>query len=73
MQGQARSQGIARTDLQQRHPSMKGRELVQARVDIDSGVAAPRHNRPGEETVCVTEEETFDVIPTAAAASEAGA
>jgi quercetin dioxygenase-like cupin family protein len=72
MQGQARSQGIARTDLQQRDLSVKGRELVQARVDIDSGVTAPRHSHPGEEIVCVIEG-TFDVIRTAAAATEAGA
>jgi quercetin dioxygenase-like cupin family protein len=49
MQEQARSQGIALTDLQQRDLSVEGRELVQARVDIDSGVSAPRHSHPGKE------------------------
>jgi hypothetical protein len=34
MQGQARSQGIARSDLQQRDLSVEGRELVQARADM---------------------------------------
>jgi quercetin dioxygenase-like cupin family protein len=71
MQGQARSQGIARTDLQQRDLSVEGRELVQARVDIDSGVTAPQHSHPAR-SVCVIEG-TFDVIRTTAAATEAEA
>jgi hypothetical protein len=69
MQGQARSQGIARTDLQQGDLSFEGRELVHARVDIDSGVTALRHSHPG-----VSHPEVVaDVIRTAAAATEVGA
>jgi len=55
MRRQALSEGIARTDLQQRDLSVEGRELVQARVDIGSGVTAPRHSHPGEEIVYVIE------------------
>jgi hypothetical protein len=55
MQGQAQSEGIACTDLQQRDLSVEGRELVQARVDIDPGVTAPRHSHRGEEIVYVIE------------------
>ena len=47
MRGRAQSEGIARTDLQQRDLSVEARELVQARVDIDPGVTAPRHSHPG--------------------------
>jgi quercetin dioxygenase-like cupin family protein len=48
---------------------VEGGELVQARVDIDSGVTAPRHSHPARRIVCVIEG-TFDVIRTAAAATE---
>jgi hypothetical protein len=64
MQGQARSQGIARTDRQKGDLSVEGRELVHVRVDIDSGVSALRHSHP---------EVVADVIRTAAAATEVGA
>jgi quercetin dioxygenase-like cupin family protein len=47
--------GIRRTDLQQHDLSAPGREVIQARVDIDSGVVAPAHSHPGEEIVYVTE------------------
>jgi hypothetical protein len=69
MQGQARSQGIARSDLQQRDLSVEGRQLVHARADIDSGVTALPHSHPG-----VSHPEVVaDVIRTAAAATEVGA
>jgi quercetin dioxygenase-like cupin family protein len=44
-----------RTDLQQHDLSIPGREVVQARVDIDPGKAAPKHRHPGEEIVYVLE------------------
>ena len=47
--------GIKRTDLQKNDLSIPGREVVQVRVDIEAGVAFPRHNHPGEEIVYVIE------------------
>jgi len=47
--------GIRRIDLQRHDLSIPGREVVQARVEIDSGVTAPRHSHPGEEIVNVLE------------------
>jgi hypothetical protein len=41
MQGRARRQGIARTDPRQHDLTVEGRELVEVRFDIDSGVSAP--------------------------------
>jgi quercetin dioxygenase-like cupin family protein len=55
--GLARAQqpGVKRTDLQQHDLSIPGREVVQVRVDIASGVLAPNHSHPGEEIVYVIE------------------
>jgi quercetin dioxygenase-like cupin family protein len=53
--GQAQQPGITRTDLQRHDLSVPGREVVQVRVDFDSGVAFGRHRHPGEEIVNVLE------------------
>ena len=55
MQTRAQQPGIARTDLQRHDLGVPGREVVQARVDLTSGVAAPEHSHPGEEIVYVIE------------------
>jgi quercetin dioxygenase-like cupin family protein len=52
---QAQQAGIKRTDLQQHDLSLPGREVIQTRVDIDPGVAFPRHKHPGEEIIYVIE------------------
>ncbi len=51
----AQLEGIKRTNLQKNDLSVKGREVVQVRVDIAPGVVAERHNHPGEEIVYVIE------------------
>ena len=48
---QAQQPGITRTNLQRRHLSVPGREVVQVRVDFAPGAAFPRHSHPGEEIV----------------------
>jgi quercetin dioxygenase-like cupin family protein len=58
--------GTKRTNLQHEALSIPGREMVQARIDIDAGVLAPRHSHPGEEIVYVIEgvfEYTLDGKP----------
>ena len=52
-QQQAGMAGIKRTDLQRHDLSVKGHEAVQVRVDIDPGVAFPKHTHPGEEIIYV--------------------
>jgi len=47
--------GTRRTDLQQHDLSIPGREMLQARVDIDPGVTSLKHWHPGEEIVYVLE------------------
>jgi quercetin dioxygenase-like cupin family protein len=47
--------GTRRTDLQQHDLSAPGREVLQARVDIDPGVTSLKHWHPGEEIVYVLE------------------
>ena len=47
--------GIIRTDLQRNDLSVPGREVIQVRVDLASGVMFPRHSHPGEEIVYVIE------------------
>jgi quercetin dioxygenase-like cupin family protein len=51
----AQQPGVKRTDLQRHDLSVSGREVVQVRVDIDPGVAFPKHKHPGEEIVYVLE------------------
>jgi quercetin dioxygenase-like cupin family protein len=52
---EAQAPGITRTDLQQHDLSVRGREVVQVRVDFAPGVVAPRHRHPGEEIVYAIE------------------
>jgi quercetin dioxygenase-like cupin family protein len=51
----AQQVGINRKDLQRHDLSAPGREVVQVRVQIDSGVTASRHWHPGEEIVYMLE------------------
>jgi quercetin dioxygenase-like cupin family protein len=51
----APQQGIKRTDLQRYDLSVPGREVVQVRVDLATGVMFGRHSHPGEEIVYVIE------------------
>ena len=48
---------IKRTNLMKEDLSIPGREVVQVRVDFPPGVAAVRHNHPGEELVYIIEGE----------------
>jgi quercetin dioxygenase-like cupin family protein len=51
----AQQPGVKRTDLQRHDLSAAGREVVQARVEIDPGVSFPKHRHPGEEIIYVLE------------------
>ena len=51
----AQQPGVKRTDLQRQDLSVPGREVIQVRVDLDPGVAFPRHRHPGEEIIYVIE------------------
>ena len=51
----AQQKGVKRTDLQRHDLSAPGREAVQVRVELDPGVAFPRHSHPGEEIIYVLE------------------
>jgi quercetin dioxygenase-like cupin family protein len=52
---QAQLAGTRRIDLQRHDLSIPGREVIQARVEIDPGVTSSRHSHPGEEIVYVHE------------------
>jgi quercetin dioxygenase-like cupin family protein len=52
---QAQQPGTRRTDLQRHDLSVPGREVVQARVELDPGVTSPKHWHPGEEIIYVLE------------------
>ena len=52
---QAQQPGIKRTDLQRHDLSVPGREVVQARVELDPGTASGKHWHPGEEIIYVLE------------------
>jgi quercetin dioxygenase-like cupin family protein len=52
---QAKQPGTRRTDLQRHDLSAPGREVVQVRVDFDSGYVSPKHTHPGEEIIYVLE------------------
>jgi len=52
---QAQPSGVKRFDLQRQDLSIPGREAVQVRVDIEPGVAFPKHSHPGEEIIYVLE------------------
>jgi quercetin dioxygenase-like cupin family protein len=49
----AQQAGIKRTDLQRHDLSAPGWEAIQVRVDIDPGMAFPKHTHPGEEIIYV--------------------
>ncbi len=49
----AQQAGIKRTDLQRHDLSASGWEAIQVRVDIDPGMAFPKHTHPGEEIIYV--------------------
>jgi quercetin dioxygenase-like cupin family protein len=51
----AQQPGTRRIDLQRHDLSVPGREVVQARVELDPGVAFGKHWHPGEEIVYVLE------------------
>ena len=51
----AQQSGTKRTDLQRHDLSAPGREVIQARVELDPGVASPKHWHPGEEIIYVLE------------------
>ena len=51
----AQAPGIKRTDLQRHDLSVPGREVIQVRVELDPGVAFPKHTHPGEEIIYVLE------------------
>jgi quercetin dioxygenase-like cupin family protein len=51
----AQQPGTKRTDLQRHDLSVPGREVVQARVELDPGVLFPKHRHPGEEIIYVLE------------------
>jgi quercetin dioxygenase-like cupin family protein len=51
----AQQSGTKRTDLQRHDLSAPGREVIQVRVDFDSGYVAPMHTHPGEEIIYVLE------------------
>jgi quercetin dioxygenase-like cupin family protein len=53
--GRAQLSGTRRIDLQRHDLSVPGREVIQARVEIDPGVASARHSHPGEEIIYVLE------------------
>src|SRR4051812_36875300 len=55
--GGASWSGIKRTDLQRNDLDLPNREVIQARIDINPGVVAPRHSHPGEEIIYVIEGE----------------
>jgi quercetin dioxygenase-like cupin family protein len=51
----ARQQGTRRTELQRHDLGVTGREVVQARIELDPGVVFGKHWHPGEEIVYVLE------------------
>jgi quercetin dioxygenase-like cupin family protein len=54
-QAGAQPPGLRRIDLQRHDLSVPGREVIQARVELDPGVTSARHTHPGEEIVYVLE------------------
>jgi quercetin dioxygenase-like cupin family protein len=52
---QAQQPGIKRTDLQRHDLSALGREVIQARVELDPGAEFGKHWHPGEEIIYVLE------------------
>jgi quercetin dioxygenase-like cupin family protein len=52
---QAQQPESKRTELQRHDLSAPGREVVQVRVDFESGYVLPKHTHPGEEIIYVLE------------------
>jgi quercetin dioxygenase-like cupin family protein len=52
---QAQLAGTRRIDLQRHDLSAPGREVIQARIEIEPGVSSSRHRHPGEEIIYVLE------------------
>src|SRR5262245_48037702 len=52
---QGQQPGFNRTDLQRHDLSIPGHEVIQVRVELAPGVAAPKHTHPGEEIIYVLE------------------
>ncbi|WP_433589960.1 cupin domain-containing protein [Pseudomonas koreensis] len=46
-------QGLSRTDLTRQDLGAADREVIQARIDFEPGVTAPRHAHPGVEVAYV--------------------
>ncbi|MEO8619603.1 MAG: cupin domain-containing protein [bacterium] len=55
IQSPAQLAGVTRIDLQRHDLSARGREVIQARVDIAAGMGSARHKHPGEEIIYVLE------------------
>jgi quercetin dioxygenase-like cupin family protein len=51
----AQQLGVKRTDLQRHDLSVSGREVIQARVEIEPGAPFTKHWHPGEEIIYVLE------------------
>ena len=51
----AKQAGTRRTELQRHDLGITGREVVQARIELDPGVVFGKHWHPGEEIVYVLE------------------
>lgn|SRR5688572_2821143 len=52
---QAQQAGARRTELQRHDLSVRGREVIQVRVDLEPGYVFPSHTHPGEEIIYVIE------------------
>jgi quercetin dioxygenase-like cupin family protein len=52
---EAQQPGTKRTELQRHDLSVPGREVIQARVEIEPGFSFPSHRHPGEEIIYVLE------------------
>src|SRR5574341_1965088 len=51
----AQQPGIKRTELQRHDLGVRGREVIQVRVELDPGVTFGKHRHPGEEIIYVLE------------------
>jgi quercetin dioxygenase-like cupin family protein len=51
----AQQSGIRRTELQRHDLGVRGREVIQVRVELDPGVIFGKHRHPGEEIIYVLE------------------
>ena len=54
-QARAQQPGIKRTELQRHDLGVRGREVIQVRVELDPGVTFGKHRHPGEEIIYVLE------------------